>query len=727
MLLIAECFIYFLTSEITPFRPYSQTTDSIMKRKKSFFQYYFFFFFAVMFTYSSDLFCQNVGFEQGNFDNWKGYTWVSRTDPGFTHLTTPKTLGIVNGRHTIMRDRDVYDAKTGGKLRTVPPGYKYSARLGDAVKGGLMESLAYQFKVDSSNALLIYRFAVVLEDPISDHKTFEEPRFKVTLFDENKDTIKNCANYDVHASSAKISGFKTIDPSTYNSSTIVWRDWTVVGVNLSTYIGKTISIEFMTGDCTLGKHYGYAYFVADCHPLTITVGYCKDDLSATLSAPQGFESYVWSDAMSNIVGKNRILPIANTVEGAIYTCNMTSETDCSVTLSAKTEKYVLKTDFSSVLNCTNNSVQFTDLSTTTKGTLSYLWDFGDGTTSTDKNPIHTYTTSGVHKVSLQVSNPPSSCVDMLQKEIDSFSPDLVGATGSHFYCANKKTTLKAYGAYRYEWFKDGAIISIADSLVVDTPEDIWLIGYSSSGCVAQIPLSVREEPQWQLTVDGPTAFCYGDSIQLTALGAASYRWSTGETTSSIYVKKPGLYTVAGLSPIGCEQSVSVNIDEVALPESNFIMLNPSVDARRSILKCFVVGPKPNVEYNWEMGDGGFETGTIIQHRYSGVLNADLEYKVTLKATNAVGCFTETVKSVEIIPFFPNVFTPNGDGINDLLMEGIKILIYDRNGMLLYSGNTGWDGKYNGKDMDSDTYFYTASYIDKNNQQQSKKGSVTLLR
>jgi gliding motility-associated-like protein len=93
----------------------------------------------------------------------------------------------------------------------------------------------------------------------------------------------------------------------------------------------------------------------------------------------------------------------------------------------------------------------------------------------------------------------------------------------------------------------------------------------------------------------------------------------------------------------------------------------------------------------------------------------------------VGCSTETVKSVEIIPFFPNVFTPNGDGINDLLMEGIKILIYDRNGMLLYSGNTGWDGKYNGKDMDSDTYFYTASYIDKNNQQQTKKGSVTLLR
>ena len=699
-----------------------------MKSKKSLYNCYIFFFLAVMLIYSTDLSCQNIGFEQGNFTNWTGYTWVSRTDPGFTHLTTTKTPGIISGRHTIMRDPDAYDPNTGRKLRTVPLGYKYSARLGDALKGGLMESLAYKLKVDSSNALLVLKFAVVLQNPdTASHKKREEPRFRVTLFNQSGDTIPDCANYDVYASAAKITGFQTYKPLGSASDSIVWRDWTTVGANLSSYIGQTISIEFMAGDCTLGAHYGYAYFVADCYPLNITVTYCKSDLNATLTAPQGFESYVWRDALNNIVGKSKSLTIIGPTEGAAYTCNMTSATGCTVTLKGKTEKYVLKTDFSSVLNCTNNSVQFTDLSTSTKGTLRYLWDFGDGTTSTDKNPNHTYATSGIHKVSLQVSNPPSSCVDVLQKEIDSFSPDLVGATGSRFYCANKKTTLKAYGAYRYEWFKGGAIFSTADSVVMDTPEDIWLIGYSSTGCSAQKLLSIREEPQWTLKVDGPSAFCYGDSIQLTATGATSYKWSTGQTTNSIYVKKPGLYTVAGLSPIGCEQSVSVNIDEVALPESNFIILNPTVDARHSILKCFVVGPKPNIEYNWEMGDGSFESGTTIQHRYSGVLNVDLEYIVTLKATNSVGCSTETVKSVEIVPFFPNVFTPNGDGINDLLMEGIEILVYDRNGILIYSGNTGWDGKFKGKDMDSDTYFYTASYIDRNHQQQTKKGSVTLLR
>lgn len=700
-----------------------------MKRKKSFFLYYFFFFFTVTFLYGSPLFCQNIGFEKGNFNDWEGYTWVWRTDT--VGLDIPKKKEIVVNRQTIMTDTNAYDPNTGRKLKIIPKGYSYSARLGANINKGLMESLSYKLKVDSSNTLLVYKFAVVLEDPhakgvTAKHAKFEEPRFKVTLFNEKGDTIRNCSNYDVYASDANINNFQTYYPFGGTANPIFWRDWTTVGADLSAYIGKTISIEFMAGDCTRGAHYGYAYFVAECRPLNIIVNYCEGDKTATLTAPQGFK-YSWVNASGVIVGTNQNLSIPNPTEGEEFTCNMTSETGCSVMLKAKTERYVPKANFSFVPGCTNNSVQFTNSSDSTKGTLRYRWDFGDGTSSTDKNPTHTYATSGRHKVSLQVSNPPSSCVDVLQKEIDSFSPDLVGVKGSLFYCPNKKTTLKAYGAHKYEWFRDGARISIADSLEVDTPEDIWLIGYSSTSCNIAIPLSVREEPQWQLTVDGATAFCYGDSTQLTASGATSYQWSTGETTNSIYVKKPGLYTVVGLSSIGCAQSVSVNINEVTLPESNFIMLNPSVDARHSILKCFVVGPKPNVEYNWEMGDGSFETGEIIQHRYSGILNADLEYKVTLKAINAVGCFTETVKSVEIIPFFPNVFTPNGDGINDLLMEGFKILIYDRNGVLLYSGDTGWDGKYKGKDMDSDTYFYTASYIDRNHQQQTKKGSVTLMR
>jgi len=61
------------------------------------------------------------------------------------------------------------------------------------------------------------------------------------------------------------------------------------------------------------------------------------------------------------------------------------------------------------------------------------------------------------------------------------------------------------------------------------------------------------------------------------------------------------------------------------------------------------------------------------------------------------------------------------------MPGVDLYVYDRNGQMLYKGNSGWDGTYNGKDMPSDTYFYYLTYLDKNQINQSLKGYLTLIR
>jgi len=49
------------------------------------------------------------------------------------------------------------------------------------------------------------------------------------------------------------------------------------------------------------------------------------------------------------------------------------------------------------------TVAFTDLSTSYDGIVSWLWDFGDGSTSTEQNPSHQYTQDGVYTVSLTVA------------------------------------------------------------------------------------------------------------------------------------------------------------------------------------------------------------------------------------------------------------------------------------------------------------------------------------
>lgn len=104
-----------------------------------------------------------------------------------------------------------------------------------------------------------------------------------------------------------------------------------------------------------------------------------------------------------------------------------------------------------------------------------------------------------------------------------------------------------------------------------------------------------------------------------------------------------------------------------------------------------------------------------------------DYKIQLTATNENGCTNSVTQTVDIVPFIPNVFTPNNDNVNDRFLTGYDVQIFDRTGTVIYKGTDGWNGMYKGKPADNDTYFYFIRYVDKNQQTQTKKGAVTLKR
>ena len=694
---------------------------------------------------------RNISFELGNFTNWVGYTWRhSDASDVPSSFNTKPVAGLVSRRQVIMTDTSAYDSNTGYALRKIPRGYKYCARLGDEIISGdpmprcWQQSLRYTMTIDSSNALLILKFALVLQYA-STHNMVNEPRFKLTLYDSKGNVLPDCSNYDVFASNKYVKGFKTyvstgttIPPNT----PVNWRDWTTVGADLLAYVGQTITVEFMATDCTEHYHFGYAYFLAECHPMYITTKFCAGDTVALLTAPEGFESYRWKDNSGSVIDTNRIITLNVPKQQTDYSCTLTSATGCVVTLKTKLLKYAPKADFSSfMLDCNSNTVQFINNSTKTNGTLAYNWDFGDGNNAYIKNPSYSFATSGMHTVSLMLTNPPSSCADTLTKKVESFSPPLVGIDGDSTYCPGLSTTLKAYGAYEYTWSTG----SKNESVEVSAPGGLyWLLGKSSTGCISDtIYKSVNEEPDWPFIATGDTVLCGDENTVLSASGAVSCRWtrkvslpSSGAdnflwtrpvTGDTIPVSVPGIYVATGKNVRGCEKSVSFKVSRYALPSVDFLFSPDALDRKHMTLTC-TSKQEAGVNYTWNMGDNSAESGAVIQHTYTyPVPDTTLWFLVKMLAISSHGCHDTISKYIDIVPFIPNVFSPNNDGMNDIFMEGFRVEIVDRNGMKIYEGINGWDGRYKGKMADPDTYFYLVYYSDSEQKLHTRKGYVTLIR
>jgi gliding motility-associated-like protein len=689
-------------------------------------------FFCIVFLWAwtslqaQTSYCKNLGFELGNFSNWAAYTWRYSTD--VPSINTNPVLGLVNRRHMIMSDTTAYDANTGYALRKVPPGHLYSARLGDQIISSdgsprcWEQSLRYTMTIDSNNALLIFKFALVLQFAIT-HVEINEPRFRLTLYDSNGNILPDCSNYDVYSSNKNIKGFSSFTPAG-SSTPVMWRDWTSVGANLMKYIGTTITVEFMAADCTQHYHYGYAYFVAECHPLDIATKFCASDTTATLTAPQGFEKYLWTNSSGTTLDSVQTLYVQVPIEKASYNCTMTSATGCVVSLRTSIAKFIPKADFSSfMIDCKSNTVQFIDLSTKTNGTLSYDWNFWEGKTSYLESPPYTFKTSGMHKVTLILSNPPSTCKDTLTKMIESFSPPLVGITGDSTYCPGLKTYIKAYGAYDYTW-NNG---SKADSIEIGTPGGtFWLLGRSSTGCISDtIYKTLSEEPDWQFLRLGDTTICGTGSALLSASGAVSYLWNEGLTNDSIIVSTPGSYTVKGTNKRGCIKSLVFNVGGYPVPAVEFSLSPDALDSRHNALNGSIQA-ESGVQYTWDTGDGFSESGPVMKHDYN-ISNSLLQYMITLKAKSQHNCIDSSSKFIEVVPFIPNVFTPDGDGINDVFMSGFELEIVDRNGLQVFKGNNGWDGRHKGEYVDPDTYFFIIVYITGEHNIHTRKGYVTLVR
>lgn len=282
--------------------------------------------------------CTNIGFEVGDFSGWDVYLGNACEGTlcnAFT-LSSYALAGItrieVNDGFTLPQ----YDALAGGtNLPVVAPGSTYSLRLGNIKNGGDAYKIKRTFCVSSTDPFLKYKYAVVLEDPGSDHNDDAKPYFMVRIYDQSNNPI-TCAEYKVMAN-PNSEEIKTNFKQSPTNPFVYYKPWTEVLVPLNAYIGQTLTVEYIVSDCAWGGHLGYAYIDGECGPLgNITSSSCPTpplyDLK-TLTAPIGFKYYLWEGVGIKGSNFNRSVKIR---EDGLFKVKMITETGCSFEQSVTT-------------------------------------------------------------------------------------------------------------------------------------------------------------------------------------------------------------------------------------------------------------------------------------------------------------------------------------------------------------------------------------------------------
>ncbi|MEY5132890.1 MAG: hypothetical protein RLZZ198_894 [Bacteroidota bacterium] len=577
--------------------------------------------------------CPNANFSSNNFTNWQGWTG--------TYGNPAATFGIVNGRHTIINTPGI-DPNTCGGLQMIPPGSTRSARLGNASTGSQGERLSYTINVNTQNSLFIYKYACVLQDP--GHSAAQQPVFQMRLLNQNGTQIGgNCGQYTVYAGQPG-QNFQTCGNRK-------WLPWTVVGVNLQAYLGQNVTIEFTTKDCSLGGHYGYAYVVADCMPLTLDLDYCFGSPTINISGPAGFQSYNWSNGANT---QSISVPAATAAPS--YTVTMQSfsnQGNCTVALTASAIPTTVQTNFTHTAACPWSPMQFTSTPTIAPNTIngvalpnggasSWSWNFGDGSTLTGNNPAvhmnptHTYQNPGTYTVTHIVTTQ-AGCSDTISQTITVSPPPTINFNFNNS-CANDTVSFTNLtqdpnlAQVTYTWlFGNGSPNSTQINPIQIYPNagtfNVSLIASNAGGCTDTLTQAVTVYPLPPINAGNNVSVCPGTPVTLNATGALTLTWETGTANGGTYLPANSTtLTVVGIDNNGC-----VNQDSMDITIYPGALVNAGPDINVCLGSAVTITATGSNTYQWNNGitNGqtftpplGTTTYTVIGTSVNGCTNVD---------------------------------------------------------------------------------------------------------
>jgi gliding motility-associated-like protein len=399
---------------------------------------------------------------------------------------------------------------------------------------------------------------------------------------------------------------------------------------------------------------------------------------------------------------------------------------------------------------------------------NYIWDFGDGSpTSSAFNPSHTYTTAGTFTVTLIALNPNgcTASTDTTQLIVTALDDSLFAGmtivktdSCNPYIISLTNTTTTNYGSpcpgATYTWsFGDGNTFSGPNpgTHQYATGGTYVVTLTITDTCACNSPSVATGNVDFTSSIV-TSGFTMPDSICLPALvnfidqssNATTWNWSFGDGNTSTQTNPSNNYTNVGNytvylisgNPATCNKfdtsSKTITIFPSPIADFKWAPDPPEPNTPNSFTNLSVGATR----YLWDFGDGTTDTVKNPIHIYQ----KDGTYNVCLTATNQYGCTDTVCKPVRgmVIPLVdvPTGFTPNGDGINDVVyvkgygVEKMTFRIFNRWGEKIFEStdkNIGWDGRYKNVIQEMEVYGYTLSVTFFDGSKDFKKGNITLLK